>query len=164
MYFRCFVIISPWIRAWPFIWTNLNPLYPRILCAMFGWFWRRRWTGEKFIERHLQTDSRMDDRRLENLPWAFSSGELKTTVGASLRSEHVVNNSISLMDECWVIFWVNVSMQTPTCCRLYKPLSNVGPESSRYLGNPIRLSNIRRTCTYVCFILTSISAVIHELN
>ena len=23
----------------PFIWTNLNPLYPRILCAKFGWNW-----------------------------------------------------------------------------------------------------------------------------
>ena len=35
MYFRNFVIISPW----PFIWTKLNPLHPlgRILCAKFGW-------------------------------------------------------------------------------------------------------------------------------
>ena len=31
-----FVTISPWSRAWPFIWTNLNPLYPRMLCAKFG--------------------------------------------------------------------------------------------------------------------------------
>ena len=23
----------------PFIWTNLNPLYPRMLCAKFGWNW-----------------------------------------------------------------------------------------------------------------------------
>ena len=23
-------------RAWPFIWTNLNPLHPGILCAKFG--------------------------------------------------------------------------------------------------------------------------------
>ena len=28
-------IISPWKRAWPYIWTNLNPL--RMLCAKFGW-------------------------------------------------------------------------------------------------------------------------------
>ena len=26
-------------RAWPFIFTNLNPLYPMILCAKFGWNW-----------------------------------------------------------------------------------------------------------------------------
>ena len=39
MYFHYFVIISPWKRAGPFIWTNLNPLYPRMLCAKFGWNW-----------------------------------------------------------------------------------------------------------------------------
>ena len=26
-------IISPWKRAGPFVWTNFNPLYPRIFCA-----------------------------------------------------------------------------------------------------------------------------------
>ena len=39
MYFRYFVIISPWKRAGSFIWTNLNPLHPRMLCAKFGWKW-----------------------------------------------------------------------------------------------------------------------------
>ena len=39
MYFCDFVIISPWKRVGPFIWTNLNPLHPRMLCAMFGWNW-----------------------------------------------------------------------------------------------------------------------------
>ena len=29
-------IISPWERVWPFIWTNLNPFYPMMLCAKFG--------------------------------------------------------------------------------------------------------------------------------
>ena len=24
---------------WYFIWTNLNPLHPRMLCAKFGWNW-----------------------------------------------------------------------------------------------------------------------------
>ena len=33
------VIISPWKRTEPFIWTNLNPLHPRMLCAKFGWNW-----------------------------------------------------------------------------------------------------------------------------
>ena len=39
MYFRYFVIISPWKRAGPFIWINLNPLHPRMLCAKFVWKW-----------------------------------------------------------------------------------------------------------------------------
>ena len=39
MYFCYFLIISPWKRAWPFFWTNLNTLNPRMLCAKFGWNW-----------------------------------------------------------------------------------------------------------------------------
>ena len=39
IYFRYFVIISPWKRVGPFIWTNLNLLHPRILCTKFGWNW-----------------------------------------------------------------------------------------------------------------------------
>ena len=86
------------------------------------------------------------------------------SVGASLRSQHVVNNSISLMDECWVIFWANVSMQTPTCCRLYKPLSNVGPASSRYLGNPLSFINMPTKYSEDMHVRLSINAVIYELN
>ena len=37
--FHNFLIISPWKRARPFIWTNLNPLHPRMHCAMFCWNW-----------------------------------------------------------------------------------------------------------------------------
>ena len=36
VYFHYFIIISPWKRAGPFIWTNLNPLHLRMLCAKFG--------------------------------------------------------------------------------------------------------------------------------
>ena len=43
MYFHYFIIISPLKRAWPFMdmWTNLNPLHPRINCARFDWNWQR---------------------------------------------------------------------------------------------------------------------------
>ena len=47
MYFHHFVIISPWKRAGPFFWTNLNPLYPRMLCAKFSWNWLSG-SGEDF--------------------------------------------------------------------------------------------------------------------
>ena len=43
MYFSYFLIISPWKRAGSFIWTNLNPLHPRMLCAKFGWNWPWNW-------------------------------------------------------------------------------------------------------------------------
>jgi hypothetical protein len=39
VYFYIFAIISPW--KWPMviIWTNLNPLPPRMICTKFGWNW-----------------------------------------------------------------------------------------------------------------------------
>ena len=49
MYFHYFVIISPWKRAGPFIWTNLNPLHPRMLCAKFGWNWLSGSGEEDFL-------------------------------------------------------------------------------------------------------------------
>ena len=38
-HFCIFVIISPLKRTWPFIWTILNLLYPRMTYAKFGWNW-----------------------------------------------------------------------------------------------------------------------------
>ena len=39
MYFRYFVIISPWKEVGPFIWINLNSHHPKMLCAKFGYKW-----------------------------------------------------------------------------------------------------------------------------
>ena len=39
----------PWKMVGPFIWTNLNPLHPRMLCAKFGWNLPSRWKCEKFM-------------------------------------------------------------------------------------------------------------------
>ena len=36
-FFRYFVKIPHWKRAWTFIWTNLNFLFPRMLLAKFNW-------------------------------------------------------------------------------------------------------------------------------
>ena len=62
-FYQCIFAISslsPFGKEWPFVWRNLNPLHPRMLCAMFGWnwlsgFWRRRWNCVKFTDR-LTTD------------------------------------------------------------------------------------------------------------
>ena len=51
MYFHYFVIISPWKRAEPFIWTNLDPLHPRMLCANFDWNWLSNSGEEDFSFR-----------------------------------------------------------------------------------------------------------------
>jgi hypothetical protein len=29
----------PFKRTWPFIWTKLNPLHPKIICTKFDWIW-----------------------------------------------------------------------------------------------------------------------------
>ena len=39
MHYSNFLIFSSWKRAKPFVWTNLNPLHLRMLCAKFGWTW-----------------------------------------------------------------------------------------------------------------------------
>ena len=86
-HFRYFVIISPSKRMGPFIWKNLNPLHPRMLCAKFGWNWSSGSWEEDENVKSLQTDGQTDrrtdnqttdDRWSEKLTWAFSSGELKT--------------------------------------------------------------------------------------
>jgi hypothetical protein len=74
--FNIFVIISPLTRTWSFIWTILNPLYLRIICANFGYNWSSS-SGEE-VENVCLTDRRMmDNGRLVKLTWDFSSGELK---------------------------------------------------------------------------------------
>ena len=69
MYFCYFVIISPWIRVGPFIWSNLNPLHPRMLCAMFRlklaqWFWSRRWKCEKFTTMPMTPTTTIDNGQI----------------------------------------------------------------------------------------------------
>jgi hypothetical protein len=51
-HFCIFVIISPLKRTLPFImliWTNLDPLHPRIICTKFDWIWPAG-SGEDFYK------------------------------------------------------------------------------------------------------------------
>ena len=63
MYFHYFVIMSSWKRAGPFIWTNLNPLHPRMLCAKFGWNWPSG-SGEENFFYFVNVFSQMEGQRL----------------------------------------------------------------------------------------------------
>ena len=59
------------------MWTNLNPLHPRMLCAKFSWNWLSG-SREDGNVKSLRTDRQTTDERWsEKLTWAFSSGELK---------------------------------------------------------------------------------------
>ena len=79
MYFHYFVIISPWKRAGPFIWTNLNPLHPRMLCAKFGWYWPSISGEEDENVKSLQTD-RQTDRRTDR---RWRTGDQKSSLELS---------------------------------------------------------------------------------
>ena len=46
--FPLFPYYLPLEEGWPFIWTNLNPLHPRILCAKIGWNWPSGFGEENF--------------------------------------------------------------------------------------------------------------------
>ena len=63
---------------WFFIWTNLNPLHPRVLCTKFGWNWPSG-SGEEDedVKSSRQRRRTMDKFWSEKLTWAFGSGELK---------------------------------------------------------------------------------------
>ena len=49
MKFCYFIIISPWKWAGPFIWTNFNPFYSRMICAKFGWNWLSGFLRRRFL-------------------------------------------------------------------------------------------------------------------
>ena len=51
-----FNIFFPWKRMWPFIWTNLNPLYLMMLCDKFYCKWTSGSGEEIKIVKSLQTD------------------------------------------------------------------------------------------------------------
>ena len=81
----------PWKREGPLIWTNLNPLYPRMLCAKFGWNWPSGSGGEdenvKSLQQRRQQRWRTKDKFWsEKLTWVFGSGELKST---DLKRKHL---------------------------------------------------------------------------
>ena len=92
MYFRHFVIISPWKRAGPFIWTNLNPLHPwrnlntlhpRIHCAKFGWKWPSGSGEEDENVKSLQTDRQTDGQTDGRIDRRRTTGDQKSSLELS---------------------------------------------------------------------------------
>ena len=96
MYFRCSLIISPLKRAGPFIWTNLNPLYPRMLCAKFGWNWPSG-SGEDENVKSLQTD-RQTDGWTDDGQQVIRKAHLSFQLRWAKNNDHLfTHNTISLM-------------------------------------------------------------------
>ena len=69
MYFRYFVIISPW-RA--FIWMKLNPHQPRMHCVKFGWNWSSD-SGKEMWKVHDNAYNTDDNGQtlFTNLGWSY---------------------------------------------------------------------------------------------
>ena len=58
-------MVSPWKRAWPFIFSNLNFIHLRLFCAKFGWNWpRRRQKCEKITTTTTTTTTTTDNRQI----------------------------------------------------------------------------------------------------
>ena len=80
------LLLSPNVkRCGLSIWTNLNPLSPRMLfCQVWlklaQWFWRRRWNVKSLRQRKRQRQQRRrqttDKFWSEKLTWAECSSEL----------------------------------------------------------------------------------------
>ena len=104
-----------WKRVVPFIWTNLNPLYPRMLCAKFGWNWNRG-SGEedenvKSLRRQQQQRRRRTTDKFwsEKLTWAFGSDELKRRLMFFCFSNQRYDIIIAL-NKC--VYWYQLVSQT----------------------------------------------------
>ena len=110
MSFRCFVIISPWRKGWPFIWTNLNPLDPRMLCAKFCLNWPSgSWEEEnvKSLTTTTTTATKIDN-------WQILIR--KAHLILQLRwAKYLDQNPCSYISK-YILIWQHFSYN----CRLYK--------------------------------------------
>ena len=88
MNFSLFLIISPWKRVWPFIWTNMNSLHPRMVYAKFDWnrtsrswkedfkisFMQFRYTSKKGVTLHLNLNLLHLKMLCAKFGWNWPSG------------------------------------------------------------------------------------------
>ena len=70
--FSLFHFYSPWKRACPFIWINLNPVHPGMLCAKLDWNWPSGSEEKvKSVQKNKRNDRQTEDiRRSGKLRWA----------------------------------------------------------------------------------------------
>ena len=122
MFFRNFVIISPWKSAWPFIWTNLNPFslgcFVLSLVEISPVVLEKKKKCEKLRRQRRRRTT--DILWSEELSWAFGSGKLNKNnmnlilsfVNCSSRIEgtfSVEYYSVILWNlnlQAWSIFWL----------------------------------------------------------
>ena len=104
MYFPYFVIISPWKKAGPFIWTNLNTLQPMMFCAKFGCNWP---IGSGEEDQNVKSLRKRQWRRQRTNFDQKSSLELKTC-----KTKHQLN--------CLCVYFSN--SMSPHLPHIWEPL------------------------------------------
>ena len=155
IYFSYFVIISPWKRAGLFIWGNLNPLYPTMLCAKFGWNWpggsgeedenlnslrqQQQWRQQRGRRRWRQQQRGRTTDKLwsEKVTCAFGSGELKTSSFFQVYFEknNVTSNYVNVF--CTFLY---ISMQ------IYTLIFHSTTSHWKMLASPFQCSVGKRVC------------------
>ena len=126
------VIISHWKSLWSFIWWNLNPLHPRMLCAKFGWNWPSGSWEEDENVKSLQMDRQTDN--------VSSSGKLKKLYNLTLRSK------IKVKLESWMYTTHRVMVIHP-CAKYGK--TNVKAKRSNVPDTNLHRQNDRVIPTYL---------------
>ena len=138
MHFCYFIIISPWKRVWPFIWTKLNPLYPRILCAKFGWNWSSSSAEEeenvKNLRRQQQprrTTDKMWSEKLAHLSRMQTTLRIKTSSYPWLLTlwfEHFLHTGHHVLHHYWELsdkgvkrHWAENTLHTVGSKTIYAP-------------------------------------------
>ena len=111
LFYSCF----PWKKAWPFIRTNLNFHYPRMLCVKFGWNWhsgsgeedeyvksiRQRWQWRRTTKNWHQKcplDLSIGSSELKNLKWESLRTPTATTKTEIIwkKTKHKLNTCINI--------------------------------------------------------------------
>ena len=80
IYFRYFIIISPWKRSGP------NPLHPKIICNKFGWYWPSGYGEEDFYNLSMYFSQFRNYRLLEKDDPLFKQTWMPFTQGCIVAS------------------------------------------------------------------------------
>ena len=91
--FCYFIIIAPLKRAGPFIWINLNPLHPRLLCVKFHWNWSSV-SWEEDENRWMDTIQRSNKPRSDMRVYSQSEDSLCLGIALLLRMWGLIRISV----------------------------------------------------------------------
>ena len=97
-----------------FIRRNLNPFHPRMLCAKFGWFRKRRCICKKFKDRRTTGDQKSSPGELKSkYPFYYTPDTLRNKI--SFLKLHGDTN-MQLVTWCKSVIVDKINVTCWTCC------------------------------------------------